>query len=104
MSTKPGVTIRSVASMTLLAVPTMSGATSTMWSLMIATSATRAGAPVPSITVPPRIEYVEGTHLPSPVVVAPDKPNSHRIWTSSPQYLGVALRSMSGRFQFRYTG
>jgi hypothetical protein len=54
MSTKPGVTSLPVASITSVAVPSHAP-TSTMRSPTMATSARRPGAPVPSITVPPRI-------------------------------------------------
>ena len=52
---KPGVTSFPVASISSAASPTMVAATFTMRPFVTATSATRAGAPVPSTTVPPRI-------------------------------------------------
>src|SRR5688572_1128688 len=53
MSTKPGVTSRPSASMTRVASP-VTGPTTTMTPSFTATSAVRAGAPVPSMTVPLR--------------------------------------------------
>src|SRR5687767_14502304 len=55
MSMKPGVTVLPVASMTRAAWPSSDGATAAMRSPSTATSARRAGAPLPSTTEPPRI-------------------------------------------------
>jgi len=54
MSTKPGVTSRPSASI-VRAVESSTRPTSVITPLLIATSAVRAGAPVPSTTVPPRM-------------------------------------------------
>src|SRR3954451_12367717 len=54
MSTKPGVTSAPSASMVRRAAPS-TAPTSVTRPSVIATSAVRAGAPVPSTTVPPRI-------------------------------------------------
>src|SRR5215470_8470222 len=54
MSMKPGATTLPVASMTRAAWPLSDGATAAMRSPSTATSARRAGAPLPSITAPPR--------------------------------------------------
>src|SRR5437870_12503689 len=54
MSMKPGATTLPVASITRSAGPVRLGATATMRSRSTATSARRAGAPLPSTTVPPR--------------------------------------------------
>src|SRR5262249_45253407 len=52
MSMKPGATIRPRASMVRAASPERLGPTATMRSFSMATSATTAGAPLPSTTVP----------------------------------------------------
>src|SRR4029453_17554558 len=61
MSMKPGVTVRPLASITRSAAPTRPGATATTRSPSTATSAARAGAPLPSTTVPPRISRDQAT-------------------------------------------
>src|SRR5512136_2040865 len=55
MSMKPGATIRPLASITRAASPVRSGPTAAMRSPSSATSAARAGAPLPSTRVPFRI-------------------------------------------------
>src|SRR6185503_17826166 len=55
MSMKPGATTCPAASITRSAGPLSPGATATTRSPSTATSAARAGAPLPSMTVPPRI-------------------------------------------------
>src|SRR5512137_3193124 len=55
MSMKPGATIRPLASITRAASPARPGPTAAMRSPSTATSAARAGAPLPSTTVPFRI-------------------------------------------------
>src|SRR5512145_849715 len=52
---KPGATTRPAASITRSAGPPSRGATAAMRSPSTATSAARAGPPLPSTTVPPRI-------------------------------------------------
>src|SRR4030095_14537215 len=54
MSMNPGATTLPVASITRAASPASDGAIAAMRSPSTATSARRAGAPVPSITAPPR--------------------------------------------------
>src|SRR5262245_22598070 len=61
MSMKPGVTVRPAASITRSAAPARPGSTATTRSPSTATSAARAGAPLPSTTVPPRSSRDQAT-------------------------------------------
>src|SRR5688572_22555515 len=63
MSMNPGVTISPLASITRSASPVSPGPTAAMRSPSTATSAARAGAPLPSTTVPFRIRSDQGMTL-----------------------------------------
>ena len=66
MSTKPGVTMRPSASITWPAPVGSTSPTALTRSPSMATSANRAGAPVPSTTVPPLITTSWAMAFPSP--------------------------------------